>query len=118
MLDPIRLATPEEVKAIAENSDITPRTNVFAFDNAQTGHPDLAVVRQATEVDPWHIQPASDIRRKVAFIWGLENILRSNGLTEYYFNVHPSDEEWIRNCEKFGAVKVSTEPEWRFKKLL
>lgn len=116
MLEPIRVATPEEVEVIRAASDITPRTAVYAFDNAKTGKPDLAVVRQTVEIDPIYCE--SGTSRKVAFIWGLQNILRSYGATEYYFNISPEDEEYKANIEKWGAEQISKAPEIRFKKVL
>lgn len=116
MLEPIRLATPEEVEVIRAASDITPRTAVYAFDNAKTGKPDLAVVRQLVEIDPLYCD--SGTPRKVAFIWGMQNILRSFGATEYYFNMPTDDPEWKAAVEKWGAEQISKAPEIRFKKAL
>lgn len=117
MLDKIRLASPEEVESIHANADITPRSSVYAFERKE-GKPDLMVVRPCLEFDPMLMRPESGIARRVAFTWGLEGIARALGNTEYYFNVRCSDEDWIRNVEKFGAVRTSVEPEYRYKKSL
>lgn len=118
MLEPIRLATPEEVQSIAETADLTPHSAVYAFDNHKTGKPDLAVVRQCVEIDPMCLAPDSNTARQVAFVWSLQNTLRAFGNTEFYFSVKPSDTEWLRNISKWGAQQVSTEPELRFRKNL
>lgn len=118
MLDKIRLATPEEIAPIAEASDLTPRSVVYAFENKKTGVPDLMVVRQCIEFDPMLMAPESGIQRRVAFTWGLETVARNAGNTEYYFNLRPEDTEWIANVRKWGGEQITPSPELRFKKLL
>lgn len=118
MLEKVRLATPEEVQSIQEHADLTPRSSVYAFDNDKTGKPDLAVVRQTVEVDPMILAPGSNTTRQAAFGWALENILRAFGATEYYWQVSPLAEEWLKNLEKWGAQIVSKEPELRLRKNL
>jgi len=110
-LPKIRLATPEEIVSIEKTSDLTPRSQVWECGGI------LGVTRLAAEIDPVYYGAATDTR-KYFFIWGLENILRGNGLTEYYFNVPVSDKKYLEIVEHFGAVKTSREPEFRFKKQL
>lgn len=73
-----------------------------------------AVWRVAHELDPVNYADAPD-PRKVKFIWGLENIMKGAGLTEFYFNVAASDEKYQKIAEHFGAVRTSREPEYRYK---
>lgn len=109
---PIRLATPEEIQKIAETSDLTNASSVIAFEKA------YAVVRKLLEVDPMHFEEGTPAYKKSLFIWGVENLLRLNGVPEFYFNVHVSDVDWIKTLEEFGAVRTSTEPEYRYKRVL
>ena len=111
-MDPIRSATPEEIKAIEDKSDLTAESGVLRFGN------DMAVVRRCTELDPVFFDPKSSYSRKLMFIWGIENILRANGLTEYYFNISTEDKAWKQTVEKYGAKPQSLQPEIRYKKLL
>lgn len=112
MKDRIRLATPEEVATIEKQADLTPRSTVWAFGES------LAVVRMATEIDPvvWG-DNCPDIR-KGWFIWGLENMLRGAGMSEYYFNIHTDDAKFLSIMKGFGAENISKSPEFRFKKAL
>ena len=111
-MDAIKLATPEQVEEIKKVSDLTPSSVVVAFGN------DLAVIRQVTEVDPVFFNEFSDVKRRMLFIWGIENMLRFNGVPEYYFNIHANQPEWKEYVEKWGAISTSTTPEFRFKKTL
>lgn len=113
MQDVIRLATPEEIEKIKETSDLIPGSTVITF-----GGKDFAVVRHATEIDPVHYHEASSHSRKLFFLTNLETSLRLNGVPQYYFNIHAADEKTIATMEKLGAIRLSTEPEHRFKKLL
>lgn len=117
MLDKIRLASQEEIESIRAEADLTPRSSVYAMES-KSGAPDLAVVRQCVEIDPLVRAEGSSLSRAAAFIWGLETILRSIGATEYYANIHATDEEWQRNLVKWGMSPTSTAPEIRLKKLL
>jgi len=76
-----------------------------------------AVWRICNEIDPVYFNGVSTTK-KYWFIWGLENILRGNGATEYYFNVPASDKDYRQIVEHFGAVPTSEEPEIRYKKVL
>lgn len=111
-MDKIRLASPEEMATIEKISDLTPRSTVWAFGKS------LAVIRLTTEIDPVVWGDGTPDIRKAWFIWGLENMLRGNGMSEYYFNVHTKDEKFQKIAEGFGATKTSTEPEFRYKKIL
>jgi hypothetical protein len=112
MQDRIRLATPEEIETIEKQADLTPRSTVWAYGKS------LAVTRLAPEIDPVFWGDGTPDIRKAWFIWGLENMLRGNGMSEFYFNVRVSDEKFIKIAEGFGAEKTSVEPEYRFKKTL
>ena len=118
-MDKIRLATIEETKSIAAQSDLGPSSSVLAFENAKTGRPDLAVLRSVTEIDPVFFDAESSAHRKAIFIWAVENTLRvMGGVPAYYFNVSPADAEWRETVEKWGAETVSKAPELRYKKFL
>jgi hypothetical protein len=93
---------------------------VVAFEN-QAAKPDFAVLRQEFHIEPMIYGPETTTRRKVAFIWALEGALRIQGtIPAYYMNLSASDAaaEWRANIEHLGAEKISTEPEFRFKRLL
>lgn len=74
----------------------------------------LAVWRITNEIDPVHFNSASN-SQKYMFIWGLENILRGTGATEFYFQIPVVNEEFRKIAEHFGAVPTSKEPELRYK---
>lgn len=112
-MDAIRLATPEEVAAVAASSDLTSTSTVVSF-----GGKDLAVIRQCYEIDPMYFHPESNIRRKLLFAMNLETSLRLQGAKEIYFNVPVTDERYIKVLDTWGAVPTSREPELRFKKVL
>lgn len=111
-MDAIKLATPEQIEAIKDKSDLTPRSRVLAMGD------DVAVVKDTTELDPVFYGPESSHKRKLLFIWGIENMLRTMGYSEYYFNVPTRDESYIHVVKSLGAETVSAEPEFRFKKAL
>lgn len=111
MLEKIRLATPEEVEAIAKEADLTPMSKVLAMGDMR------AVWRVAHELDPVFYGDAPDAR-KYKFIWGIENIMKGSGCTEFYFNVPVSDEKYNKIVEHFGAQRTSKEPEYRYKVVL
>lgn len=115
-MEPIRLATPEEVESIRETSDLTPGSTVVAFPG---GHgTSLAVIRRTVEIDPMHYGEGCPANRKALFVWGLENMLRFMGNTEYYFNVRTEDEAYRQVVQHWGAQQISVGPELRFKKVL
>lgn len=122
-MENIRLATAEEIEKIAKKSDIHPediasrRVEVWGMSNGDK-EPLLGVIRKAIELDPVHIPEGTPDVRKAAFIWALECGMRMQGIPAYYFNIHTADTKWKDTCEKFGAEILSTEPEFRFKKVL
>jgi hypothetical protein len=112
-MEPIRIATPEEIEAIKAHADLTANSTVLAFGK------DLAVVRQVSEIDPLFFANDSNPKRRLLFMWGLENMLRMVGVPEYYFNLHADDPKYLATMqETFGAKPTSTAPEIRFKKSL
>lgn len=117
-MDKIRLASSQEIEKLAPTADIIPGATVVAFENADKT-PDFAVFRPVFEMDPVIFAPETGDRRKAFFVWSLENALRLQGnVPAYYFNVHASDEKWVKAVESWGATKTSTAPEFRFKKVL
>lgn len=113
-MDTIRYATPEEIQAIAPNSDLSQvSTSVVTF-----GGKDYAVLRQAFEVDPVHFAEDSPDRRKVWFLMNIETALRLQGIKEFYLNARADDPQWIEVLKHWGAEPVSPTPEIRFKKVL
>lgn len=122
-MDKIRLATAEEIEKIASSSDLNPldiasrRAEVWAMNNGDK-EPLFGVIRKVIDLDPVHIPEGTPDVRKAAFIWGLETGMRMQGIPAYHFNIHVADEPWRKTCEKFGAEQLSTEPEYRFKKVL
>lgn len=115
MLDPIRLATPEEIERYGIVSDLVPGATPVAFGDGDRAH--FAVLRTVTEIDPL-ISPEGDNKRKALFVWALENALRMMGVPQYYFNIRADNDEWRHISEKWGAQQVSLAPEFRFKKVL
>lgn len=116
-MEPIRLATPEEIETIKAESDLTPGCTVVAFPQGEGKEPMFAVLRQVYEIDPVFYNGGT-IQRKSLFIWALENMLRFSGAPEYYFNVPATDENYQEHVKHWGAEALSKEPEIRFKKRL
>jgi hypothetical protein len=112
MIEPIRLATQEEVEEIAKGSDLTPLCRVVAFEK------NLAVLRPTFEVDPIWFHPDSPAHKRALMMWGLEQYMRGLGLTEYYFNILVENTEFQEQVTKFGSEKVSPGAEFRYKKVL
>lgn len=112
-MESVRLATPEEIKTIAEHSDLTSATSVVTY-----GGRDFAVLRQCFEIDPMWFSPESNTKRKLLFAMNLETLLRFQGVKEIYFNVPARDETYINVLKTWGAEPTSQEPELRFKKVL
>lgn len=112
-MEAIKYATKEQVDAIYKESNITNATSVFAYKDA------TAVVRPVVELDPIHFGTLS-AKERILFIWGLENILRANGVQEFYFNIQdtPENVEWTQTAKHLGAEAVSIGPEIRYKKRL
>ena len=109
MLEKIRLATPEEIKEIEHNSNLTPTCRVLRLGEM------TAVWRVANEIDPLHLNGAST-QKGFRFIWGIENILKGAGATEYFFNVPADDPTYHRAIEEhFGAERLSKQPDYRYR---
>ena len=116
-LEPIRPATPEEIEKIKDHADLTANSSVLIFEN-NAGEPDIAVIRSVVELDPVFFGKDSSTRRKAAFIWGLQNILRNLGTREYYFMVDPANAEWTKLVKEWGAQETLEGPQMRFRKNL
>jgi hypothetical protein len=116
MLQALRPATPEELKEIAPEADLTFASSVYVLDS-ESGKT-FAVVRQCYEIDPIITKGNDAGRRKLLAMFGLETGFTMLGIPEYYFNIHPEDAEYIALIKKLGAEQVSTEPELRFKKVI
>ncbi len=112
MIAPIRLATPEEVAKYANQSDLTPNARMVAFEN------NFAVIKATTEVDPVFFDPSAPPHKRALMLWGIEQILRFQGSSEYYFNVSTDNKEFIEAVQKMGCENTSPTPEYRFKKVL
>lgn len=116
-MEPIRLATEEEVKAIKDKGDIDLGCTVLAMDG-KNGVMDTAVIRTCTEIDPVFFHEDTSDTRKALFLWGLENGLRMMGVPFYYFNISATDTKWQETVEKWGGKKTTEEAQFRYKKLL
>lgn len=112
-LEPIRLATQEEVEAIAAESDLGPGCMVLKYG------PITGVVRNVMELDPVFYGDAKN-SQKLYFVSNVETWMRLNGLPFYYFNVPATEEfeEYREIVKRTGAKQTSREPEIRFKKAL
>ena len=108
MLEKIRLATPEEVAEIEANSNLTAMSKVLVMGDMK------AVWRVAHELDPVHFNGAPG-QRMYKFIWGVENIMRGAGATEYFFQTPADDVAYHKILEEFGAQKLSKQPEYRWR---
>jgi len=112
----IRPATEEEIKSIAEKSDLTYATAVVAMGDSS---PMLGVMRTCTELDPVHFPEGAGDKAKALFIWGvLSAVKMSNLCPEIYCNINASDEKWKTAVEGFGFEPVFTVPTLRYKKVL
>lgn len=113
-MEKIRLATKEEIDGIKDKSDLDFANAVYAM-----GEPaDLAVLKTVPELDPVHFVDSSNTRKRVQFLWGLENIFRVAGLRAYYFNVDAKDKAWQEVITNWGAELISPTEELRFKRIL
>jgi hypothetical protein len=108
LLDKIRLATTEEIQSIEADSNLTPMSRVLKMGEM------TAVWRVANEIDPVHVNGAP-IQKLYKFLWGMENILRGSGATEYYFNVPADDTQYHKVLEQLGAERLSKQPDYRFR---
>lgn len=108
MLDRIRLATEEEVKEIATNSNLTSTSSVWRMG-------DMSMVwRIANELDPAHFNGATP-QKIYKFVWGMENLLKGAGAREYFFQVSATDTTYHKFIEGMGGERLSKEPEYRYR---
>lgn len=107
-MEKIRLATEEEVKEIAEGSNLTPMSKVLALGEMR------AVWKVCNELDPVYFNGAPQTRM-YKFLWGLENIFKGAGLTEYYFQIPAADLEYQKVIEHLGGERQSKQPDYRYK---
>lgn len=107
-MDKIRPATPEEMKEIADTSDVTPLSKGFVYKGIK------GVWRITNEADPIYFNGASD-RDKVQFLFAMQHFLMGTGATEFYFQVPVNDEKYQSILEHLGMKKTSREPEYRYK---
>lgn len=107
-MEKLRLATPEEVKAIEHESDLTRASQVLAYGKI------VAVHRVANELDPVFYNGVPT-RERVAFFHATSHYLLGSGAQEFYFNIPTSDADYANVLDKLGAVRVSREPEYRYK---
>jgi hypothetical protein len=108
MLDRIRLATEEEVEKIKDESNLTPMSRVLAMGDM------LAVWRVANEIDPVHFNEAP-APKMYKFLWGMENILKGAGVSEYFFNTPADDEKYNHFLKEMGAERLSKQPDYRWR---
>src|SRR5690242_13047709 len=115
MIPFIRVASKEEVESVQERADLTPTSRVWAWPNDK-GQPDLAVIRQCTEVDPVFFATTSGNSRKAFFFWGVLNMLKAQGVEEVYFDIDAEGTEEYRSIlEKMGARTTTAKPQYRYK---
>lgn len=109
MQEKIRLATEEEVQEIADQSNLTPMCRVLRLSEM------TAVWRLSNEIDPLIPNGASN-QRWFKFMWGIENILKGAGVSEYFFNVPADDTRYHKAIEEhFGAERLSKQPDYRYR---
>lgn len=105
-MDKVKLATADEITAIASQADLTPGVQVLKFGD------DTAVLRTVVEVDPV-ICPS--LHRRVSFMQNVETHLRLSGVSAYYFQIDAADRRWQETVEKWGAIRTNPSPEYRYK---
>lgn len=113
-MERLRLATEAEVEEIKSTSDLDPTCAVLALTTAAGVA--KCVVRMVVEVDPVYFPEGFPDRLKAVFLRDVETYLSAKGVPKYYFNILESDLQWQEVAETWGAKKVSTAPEVRFKK--
>lgn len=109
MIERITLATPEEVEAIKDKSNLTPSCRVLKMDEV------IGVWRICHELDPLIPNGASNSKlfRFMAFA---EHLMKGAGATEYFFNVPADDPTYHAAIEKhFGAERLSKQPDYRYR---
>lgn len=113
----LRLATPEEIEAIKETSDLDIGCAVVALDTQQGTS--TAVLRVANEVDPVHFPEGLTPKLRMLFMRDVETALWAKGVTHYYLNIHADRTDFIEAMtQTFGMEQLSTAPEFRFKKVI
>jgi hypothetical protein len=109
MQEKIRLATPEEIEEVKDQSNLTPMCRVLRLGEM------TAVWRIANEIDPL-IPNGATRQRQFKFMWGIENILKGAGVSEYFYNVPADDPTYHRAIEEhFGAERLSKQPDFRYR---
>lgn len=73
-----------------------------------------AVWKICHELDPVFFNGAP-VTRMYKFLWGVENIMRGAGLTEYYFNIPADDQPYQKIIEDLGGERQSKQPDYRYK---
>jgi hypothetical protein len=111
MINRIRVAKPEEAEEFGKKYDSRGGT-LLALDIPEGTM--YAVVRTAVEVDPIIYPEKTPTRMKVMFIRDIETVLAAQGVPQYFFNVHCSNEDMLQFVKHYGATQQSTEPEFRF----
>ena len=115
-MDKLRPATVEEVQSLlAQGGDIPPGSSVYAFEKPN-GTPDFAIARPVVELDLQFVE--ANPRRRLTLLWGLENIFRALGLTEYRFFMDNSDEAYKNAVRNLGAQQTLDPPDANFRKVL
>lgn len=107
-LERIRLATKEEVEAIEKEANLTPMCRILKMGEI-TG-----VWRVANELDPV-LPNGAPPSRLYKFLWGVENLMKGSGVTEYFYNVPADDTHYHKVLEDLGAERLSKQPEYRFR---
>src|ERR1700752_1369787 len=97
-LEKIRLATEDEVKEIAAESNLNSMSRVLAMGEMR------GVWKVVNELDPVFLNGANPARF-YKFIWGIENIMRGAGVDAYHFNVAADDENYHKIIEEFGGER-------------
>lgn len=108
MLEKIKLATEEEVKEIKDQANLTSTSRVVAMGEIR------GVWRVANELDPVIFNGASNAK-VYKFLWGMENILRGAGVSEYFFNVPADDVKYHKVIEELGGERLSKQPDYRYR---
>ena len=114
----MRLATPSEIDAIRDKSDLMPgHTQVLALD-ADGGSPDIAVVRNCWEINPVIYGASTNDVRRARFLWAVEERLLGAGIDRYYTQIPAVDEDYLKVALHWGAERVSPTPEIRILKVI
>jgi hypothetical protein len=114
----LRAATPEEIEQIKGTADLDANCLVVALDTPKGVI--KGVIRIATEVDPVYFPDGCEPRYRLLFMRDVENFLLGRGASNYFFNIHATDEtkSFRDSVAGWGAKQVSLAPEYRFRKNL